>query len=116
MKSGNQFANPRKILDAVWLVISPRCNVELIQLKIINPEQTKSNWLYLSLKNWNLLIFREILIDTKKNIRLIGKADGKKKTPVKKDCSPIFNLFLKLKFSIKNFKIYPSNNQIRKII
>ena len=107
MKSGNQFARPRKILDALWLVISLRCNAEFIQLKIINPEQTKSNWLYLSLKNWNLLIFKEIVIDIKKNIRLIGNADGKKKTPVKKDCSPIFNLFLKFKFSIKNFKIYP---------
>ena len=55
-------------------------------------------------------------MDAKKNMRLIGKADGKKKTPVKKDCSPIFNLFLKFKFSIKNFKIQPSSNQIRKII
>ena len=105
MKRGNQFARPRKIFDAFWLVISLRCKAEFIQLKIINPEQTKSNWLYLSLKNWNLLIFKEIIIDIKKNIILIGKADGKKKTPVKKDCSPIFNLFLKFKFSIKNFKI-----------
>ena len=51
-------------------------------------------------------MFKEIVIDIKKNIRLIGNADGKK-TPVKKDCSPIFNLFLKFKFSIKNFKINP---------
>ena len=105
MKSGNQFARPRKIFDAVWFVIWLRCKVEFIQLKIINPEQIKSNWLYLSLKNRNLLTVKEILIEINKNIRLIGKADGKKKTPVKKACSPIFNLFLKFNFSIKNFKI-----------
>ena len=113
MKSGNQFARPRKIFDAVWLVISFRCNVEFIQLKIIKPEQIKSNWLYLSLKNRNLLILREIPIDTKKNKRLIGKAEVKKKTPAKNDCSPIFNLFWKFKFLIKNFKIDASSNHIR---
>ena len=52
-------------------------------------------------------MLREITIDTKKNIRLIGKADGKKKTPVKKQNSPTFKLFLGRKCSIKSLNIFP---------
>ena len=45
-------------------------------------------------------------MDAKKNMRLIGKADGKKKTPVKKHNNPTYKLFKGCIFSIKNLIIY----------
>ena len=80
-------------------------NIEFKQLIIINPEHKKSIRLYLSLKNISLFIFSEIIIETKKNIMLIGKADDKKNTPKRNDFSPMSNLLLILKFFIRKFNI-----------
>ena len=54
-------------------------NIEFKQLIIINPEHKKYSIIFI-FKEYNCIIFSEIIIETKKNIMLIGKADDKKNT------------------------------------
>ena len=78
---GIQLNKLAKIWKLFTSVIICKLKEEFILLKIITKEQIKKKYELFSFNISNLLILNEIEVDTKKKIRLIGRADDRKKAP-----------------------------------
>ena len=72
---------PANICALLTSVISCKFKEEFILLKIITNEQINKIYALFSFNISNLFNLNEIVMDTKRNIRLIGRAEARKKVP-----------------------------------